>query len=481
MNKPWIRRLSLVLGSLATAGMLFLILILGMTENVTVFQERKFNQYKEITSYSYKEIEDEQAPSGMIREYRWNLEEEPRGDTCLAFYVVHQQVEVWMNNHMIYQLKLSEKEWFSKTTGSNWVMIPLYPEDQGKEICVRVLPVYQNYQNRNIEFLVGSQLQIYLQRLKKDLPQMILGIVALLSGCCFFGIGIYNQIVRKYGGDLTALGAFSVMLGLWRLTDTRITPLLFSSQPVCLFYISMMMLLLGAFPLLKFMGNHFSTKCGIWMEGCCMIVAGVCLIQWILQIFHIADLRQNLTVTHATIILCVLVMIGCTLYDWSEHTKREKIRLLKNFSPVCVVGVAADMIAYYVKGNSSGLIFTLSAFLLYIISSGIFILMSYKEQEKRLKEQEEELASTRISILLSQIQPHFLFNSLNVIRSLCRRNPPDAVEALDHFSEYLRGSMNALKAQKCIPFETELNHVQNYLYMEQKRFGKKLQVVYDIQ
>lgn len=477
MNRTWIRRLSLVLGVLATAGMLFLLLILGLTENVTVFQERTFNQYTQITSYSYEEIEDEQSPSGIIREYRWNLEETPRGDTCLAFYVVHQQVEVWMDGKLVYQLKPSKESRFSKTTGSNWVMIPLYPEDGGREIRVRMLPVYQNYQNKNIEFLVGSQLQIYLQRLKKDLPQLILGIAAMLVGIVFLGIGIYNRIICGQGGSLASLGIFSVLLGLWRITDTRMTPFLFPGKPIGLFYISIGMLMMSALPFLKSVRDRFSKNCRVWIEGCCIVVEIVCLIQLILQIFHIADFRQNLTVTHVMIIGCVLVLMGCLLYDGVKNTKSVMERRI---SLVCVAGGMADLIAYYIKGNSSGLIFTLSAFLIYIIFTGGAMLMDYKEQQKRLKEQEEELMSSRISILLSQIQPHFLFNSLNVIRSLCRRNPSDAVEALDHFSEYLRGSMKAVKVSKCIPFETELEHVQNYLYMEQKRFGKKLQVVYDI-
>ena len=480
MNKMWLKRLSFALGVLVASGMLLLILGLGLTENVTVFQERKFNQCKEITSYSCEEIQDEQAPSGLIREYRWKLEETPHEDTCLAFYVVHQQVEVWMDEKLVYSLKPSEQNRFSRTTGSNWVMIPLYPEDRGKEICVRVLPVYRNYQNRRVEFFMGSQLQLYLQRIKKDLPQLILGIAVVLVGIGFLGIGAYNWMIYRYGDNLMSLGIFSIMVGLWRLTDTRTTPFLFLDKPVWLFYISIGMLMIGILPFLQSVKERFSEKCRVWIEGFCVVVEITCLIQLSLQLLQIADLRQNLVVTHATIIGCVCLIIGCVLYDKVKNIKKQQTSMVKKISLVCVSGVLADMIAYYIKGNSSGLIFTLSAFLIYIIFTGGVMLMDYKEQEKRLKEQEEELASTRISILLSQIQPHFLFNSLYAIRSLCRRDPEEAIEALDRFAQYLRGSMKALKMKRCIPFSEELEHVRNYLYIQQKRFGDKLQVVYDI-
>ena len=82
--------------------------------------------------------------------------------------------------------------------------------------------------------------------------------------------------------------------------------------------------------------------------------------------------------------------------------------------------------------------------------------------------------------MLSQIQPHFLYNSLGVIYSLCATDPEAARKAIKRFSDFLRGNMDSLKNREPIPFEAELNHVMNYLYLEQQRFGDKLQVIYQI-
>jgi sensor histidine kinase YesM len=71
---------------------------------------------------------------------------------------------------------------------------------------------------------------------------------------------------------------------------------------------------------------------------------------------------------------------------------------------------------------------------------------------------ERKLAESRISIMLSQIQPHFLYNALAVISRLCDKDPAQAKEATKSFSDYLRGNMNLLERTKTIPFETELNH-----------------------
>lgn len=63
--------------------------------------------------------------------------------------------------------------------------------------------------------------------------------------------------------------------------------------------------------------------------------------------------------------------------------------------------------------------------------------------------------------MLSQIQPHFLYNSLGVIYSLCATDPEAARKAIKRFSDFLRGNMDSLKNREPIPFEAELNHVMN--------------------
>ncbi|HIV23473.1 MAG TPA: histidine kinase, partial [Candidatus Merdiplasma excrementigallinarum] len=83
-------------------------------------------------------------------------------------------------------------------------------------------------------------------------------------------------------------------------------------------------------------------------------------------------------------------------------------------------------------------------------------------------------------IMLSQIQPHFLYNSLGTIHHLCGVDPEKAREAVMEFSKFLRGNMESLKARKPIPFARELGHTKNYLYLEKQRFQERLEIVYDI-
>jgi LytS/YehU family sensor histidine kinase len=86
----------------------------------------------------------------------------------------------------------------------------------------------------------------------------------------------------------------------------------------------------------------------------------------------------------------------------------------------------------------------------------------------------------RIQIMLSQVQPHFLFNSLEAIRALNRKDPAKGDHAIVQFERYLRGNMDALSREEPIPFETELAHTNLYLEFEQYRFPDELHVVYEL-
>lgn len=96
-------------------------------------------------------------------------------------------------------------------------------------------------------------------------------------------------------------------------------------------------------------------------------------------------------------------------------------------------------------------------------------------------EQGRELENTKIEVMLSQIQPHFIYNTLTTIKYLCRHDPQTAVETVDEFSKYLRGNIDSLTVNGKIPFEKELQHAKSYLSIEQKRFGGRVAVEYDIE
>lgn len=97
------------------------------------------------------------------------------------------------------------------------------------------------------------------------------------------------------------------------------------------------------------------------------------------------------------------------------------------------------------------------------------------------KEMQAELEKSKTTVMLSQIQPHFLYNSLGAIRELCRQDPEEARSALGTFITYLRGNMDSIQREHTIHFSKELDHISAYLQLERLRFGEDLNVIFDIQ
>jgi two-component system LytT family sensor kinase len=167
---------------------------------------------------------------------------------------------------------------------------------------------------------------------------------------------------------------------------------------------------------------------------------------------------------------CGILFLAMVILHCRKMSGREVIFfLLYFFTPVC-----ASVVQTVLRGIAIvnlGVTFAL-----------ILILVNIQfEHEIALRQQEKKLAEQRIDIMLSQIQPHFLYNTLGTIACLCRDDPQKAEKATEEFAKFLRGNMDSLKARGPIPFERELSHVMNYLYLEKQRFGDRLNVVYKVE
>jgi sensor histidine kinase YesM len=82
--------------------------------------------------------------------------------------------------------------------------------------------------------------------------------------------------------------------------------------------------------------------------------------------------------------------------------------------------------------------------------------------------------------MLSQMQPHFIFNTLNTIYHLCEIDPEVARSTISSFSEYLRNNIDTLGQSEMISFEKELSFVKTYLNIEKVRFDDELEFNFDI-
>ena len=119
-----------------------------------------------------------------------------------------------------------------------------------------------------------------------------------------------------------------------------------------------------------------------------------------------------------------------------------------------------------------------------------FILSDQIEQDRRRQQeivrqqmenarQQQEIAHQRASVMVLQMRPHFIYNTLMSIHSLCRLNPRKAEQITMDFTNYLRRNFKAVASDSAIPFSTELEHTRAYLAVEQARHDDMLVVEWD--
>lgn len=150
-------------------------------------------------------------------------------------------------------------------------------------------------------------------------------------------------------------------------------------------------------------------------------------------------------------------------------SKVEKIAFLAYCSCPAVAIILQDLFPGYAIGYLS-IIFSIEILFLFVnVRKDMDLVM----QERKNKEAE-------VKIMMSQIQPHFIYNVLASISTLIKIDTDKAQEGLDAFTEYLRTNLSTLTDIGLITFNDELKHIETYLELEKMRFDDRLNIVYDI-
>ena len=356
--------------SYAAVVVLFIIffIYMGMSENVSVQKARNPRTYHVVECDCVEEIEDPSAPIGIRKQYRWTWNDIDTNDTTLAFYLVHHYAEVYFDDDLMYTLMPQDTNQIGKSISSNWVMIPVYPSDSGKEVRVIITPVYESVRDRTVEFHVGSFHELYVTQLKNDLPQLILSAACIMLGL-FITLAQLALIWRKrtQSWGILFLGNFTVILGIWKITDTRFSPFMFEGNTLILGYLSIGALFLACIPLALYLNNRFSDLKPTPILAVSLIASGTALIALSCQVLGIADFRQILPLAHVVIILMAF-SLPVTALARKAQGKNSRTKPYWGLTLLLILGAFADLFVFYISKSSSGLVFTLLVVLIYTLS-----------------------------------------------------------------------------------------------------------------
>ena len=177
------------------------------------------------------------------------------------------------------------------------------------------------------------------------------------------------------------------------------------------------------------------------------------------------------------LIAILLLSLAYTIRHRHQLSRKTYISFIIAILPLTVTITLLMFFEIYPLFDISFILSALSMFAI-IVSDRIEQDMQHQREIAR---QQQEIASQRANIMVLQMRPHFIYNTLMSIYSLCNIDPQKARQVTMDFTNYLRKNFNAVSSDSTIPFSAELEHTRAYLGVEQTQYEDMLVVDYDIQ
>lgn len=171
-------------------------------------------------------------------------------------------------------------------------------------------------------------------------------------------------------------------------------------------------------------------------------------------------------------ILCFAGLLIITIHSMTEYYHQQIRRWL--IPPVCSVLIIYAVHLDYI-GINVGYPSNLNKIILIVMFQFyLFYHLALVDKYEHRTIQEQQL-----QLMVSQIKPHFFFNTITTIQALCIENPSKASETLGLFASYVRQNINS-QTDNLIPFNEEIKHVKTYVSIEKLRFPN-IEVLYNLQ
>ena len=171
---------------------------------------------------------------------------------------------------------------------------------------------------------------------------------------------------------------------------------------------------------------------------------------------------------------CIFSLCAATLFSkWSRTRKLGFLCCV--LYPVLFSVLSMNL---YVSNNGVSILGLLN--IVVILPICLIFFNANDELEKDILRRDKQQTELQVSAMISQMQPHFLYNSLAVIAALCEEDPTLAAKATNAFVDYLRENISFANKNVPISFSEELSHIKIYVWLEKLRFPNKLNIEYDI-
>jgi diguanylate cyclase (GGDEF)-like protein len=250
-----------------------------------------------------------------VREFHFKDIDWKKNGSCLNFNSTHQEVEVKADGELIFQRKSVQTIW-GHTPGFAWEYIEI-PVDTD-EVTVTVTACYPEVRDMTMTFYQGFGKDMVQSVFRQEIFTAIISFLDVCMGFILlvYGIAMYKR--SSIGVSMVYLGMFTVLLGIWSLTENGVVALLLVNRAACSF-ISFTALALIGLPFILFVRSYLQTDDKYMYK----IMMGINILNIILtfplQIFGIRDMKQTLMMTHISMVVAVLYLPYSMLRILCKH------------------------------------------------------------------------------------------------------------------------------------------------------------------
>jgi hypothetical protein len=350
------------------------------------------------------------------------------------------------------------------------------------ELVLEVENPYENmpmYFSDCISVSIGGENSFYADFYYHALPVVLLFILV-----CFFGIFLFpiaGFILGKIDYRYLTFGALCFIWGIFMISQkvSGYLNLVIKDSTVCMLIVVLIQYLMITAILFYMKANlkrnmHRMIGNIIATVFLLMVVTGL-----ILHKSHVMDIYAFSFILN---IAAMIVMIAMGIVLFKESKEEKKIgEILIAWAPLILSILLDGLNKIFYFTDIHFYYFGLSITMFYQIFRIIIDLRTQHREAIRYEKMQKELYEAQVGVMVSQIQPHFMYNALSSIAMMCTLDGKKAKEATITFAKYLRGNMDSLKQKKPVPFSQELEHLKKYLYIEKMRFEEALNIVYDIE
>ena len=399
----------------------------------------------------------------------------------VAFYTDHIGLSFYSGDKVVRVIDNENPAIGEPACGESWVMHTV--KAASADPTVIVVHNSHSFGNENAIDKMLSNIGVWANTdfekdvLNKGEPQRNVGMLLMLVSIVLLGIALFSSLIHiKSNKIIWLLGLVVLFAGVYIVYSAY--GVSFWSESVIsnttILGFSMMLYML----FLCMSISYFFTATKKVGTMTVHILAGANAVFLLLPVVSDVFFYDTLIWWAAVQGVANLVLFGCLVKEFIVSTARNK-RWFYAAASFPLFAFAVDVVETYLGvwkgGVISQCVFIVSLVVTMIIvlkyiPSNINAAAKAKELEMEKIVLHAELAETRISTMMSQIRPHFIYNTLGSIEQLCKLDPPKASDLVHNFAKYLRGNFGELDNPKPILMSQEMEHVHHYISIENVRF-----------